>query len=222
MKYSLDTIHQKTRLISFPAGSLGCNCSIVIDTDSNHAIIIDPGDHPGFIKNIIHSEELTVKRIVHTHAHFDHIAASDELKQTWNCPLHLHADDLPLYETIESQGNWFGFKVSPPGKIDSYLSDQETFCLQDSKTSLTTMHTPGHTQGSCCFYSEIFSTPILFSGDTLFNESIGRTDLPGGDSQLIIKSIKNRLLPLPEETLVIPGHGSHTWLHHEKKHNPFF
>lgn len=121
------------------------------------------------------------------------------------------------------QGLFFGQKVGTPKPIDAYLQDGESFSFDDPEinTFLSTLHTPGHTPGSCCFYSDYFTTPQLFAGDTLFQQSIGRTDLPGGDSKQIIKSIKERLLVLPDDTKVITGHGPATSIYHEKKYNPF-
>ena len=137
--------------------------------------------------------------------------------------MHLHKGDQFLYDMLPQQGLYFGQQVGTPKPLDAHLEDGETFSFEDSEinTFLTTMHTPGHTPGSCCFYSEYFETPQLFAGDTLFQQSIGRTDLPGGDGRLIIKSIKERLLVLPDETKVIAGHGPATYIQREKKFNPF-
>lgn len=139
--------------------------------------------------------------------------------------MHLHQDDQFLYDMLQTQGQWFGMKLDAPGKIDSHLRDGEEFGLgvadEQLKKFLKTYHTPGHTPGSCCFYLEQTEGPVLFSGDTLFSNSIGRTDLPGGDSSLIVKSIKNRLFTLPDETRVVTGHGPDTTLYHEKNYNPF-
>lgn len=160
---------------------------------------------------------------MHTHAHFDHIGKSSEISMATGATIHLHKEDQPLYDMLPQQGLFFGQKVGAPKPIDSYLYDGESFSLTDPEinTFLTTLHTPGHTPGSCCFYSEYFDTPHLFSGDTLFQQSIGRTDLPGGNGRLIIKSIKEKLLVLPEETFVITGHGPSTSIYQEKRHNPF-
>ena len=137
--------------------------------------------------------------------------------------MHLHKGDQFLYDMLPMQGKFFGQTVGTPKVLDAHLEDGETFSFEDGEINsfLTTLHTPGHTPGSCCFYSEYFDEPQLFAGDTLFSESIGRTDLPGGDGRQIIKSIKDRLLTLPDETKVIAGHGPATVIHHEKKFNPF-
>lgn len=210
-------------LISFPVGSYACNCSILFSDVTREAIIIDPGNDHDSVLRKIKELDITVTKLLHTHAHFDHIGRSNEIASATNATLHLHKADQFLYEMLPQQGMFFGQRVGSPKPIDSYLNDGETFSFKDPEinTFLTTLHTPGHTPGSCCFYSEYFDTPQLFAGDTLFAQSIGRTDLPGGDGRSIIKSIKERLLVLPDETKVITGHGPSTIIHHEKKYNPF-
>ena len=139
-----------------------------------------------------------------------------------NAKILLHRDDQTLYDALAIQGQMFGVPVDRPGKVDTYLEDGMDLSLSAAETPfLKTLHTPGHTQGSCCFYTEATGKPLLFSGDTLFQESIGRTDLWGGDFPQILKSIKQKLFALPLEAHVIPGHGESTTLWHEKKHNPF-
>jgi hydroxyacylglutathione hydrolase len=210
-------------LISFPTGSYQCNCSIVYSTTTREALIIDPGnDHDIIIKKIT-DLNLKVKKLIHTHAHFDHIGRSSEVAAFTGATLHLHLGDKFLYDALPQQGMFFRQIVGTPKPLDAYLEDGEEFSFDDPEVStfLKTLHTPGHTPGSCSFYTEYFDEPILFAGDTLFRRSIGRTDLPGGDSALIIKSIKTRLLTLPDDTQVIAGHGPETRVYEEKKQNPF-
>lgn len=210
-------------LISFPVGSYQCNCSILFSEKTREAIIIDPGnDHETILKKI-KDLDISVKKLLHTHAHFDHIGRSTEVANATGATMHLHKGDQFLYDMLPQQGLFFGQKVGTPKPLDTFIEDGETFAFEDEeiKTFLTTLHTPGHTPGSCCFYSEYFDHPMLLAGDTLFQQSIGRTDLPGGDGRLIIKSIKERLLTLPEETNVIAGHGPATNIYTEKKFNPF-
>jgi glyoxylase-like metal-dependent hydrolase (beta-lactamase superfamily II) len=204
-------------------GSYACNCSILYSETTREAIIIDPGNDHELILRKIKELNINVKKLIHTHAHFDHIGRSSEVSAATNATIHLHKGDQFLYDMLPQQGLFFGQKVGIPKPIDSYLEEGETFSFDDIEinTFLTTMHTPGHTPGSCCFYSEYFDSPLLFAGDTLFQQSIGRTDLPGGDSRLIIKSIKERLMILPDETKVIAGHGPETVILSEKKFNPF-
>ncbi len=208
---------------SFPVGSFQCNCSVIYSDETKEAIIIDPGNDDPKVENFINELGLKVKKLLHTHAHFDHIGQAAKIQSLTGATIHLHRGDQFLYDELEQQGSFFRQKIPPPVQINSYLDDQEEFGLDDLelKNFLKTLHTPGHTPGSCCFYTDYFETPLLFAGDTLFQHSIGRTDLPGGDSNLIIKSIKNRLLTLPDETEVITGHGPETKVHVEKAHNPF-
>lgn len=220
----MNTLKKNTlNLVSFPVGSYACNCSILYSEKTREALIIDPGNDHDLILKKIKELNINVLKLLHTHAHFDHIGRSTEVSNATGATMHLHKGDQFLYDMLPQQGLFFGQRVGTPKPLDAYLEEGETFSFLDSEinTFLTTMHTPGHTPGSCCFYSEYFETPQLFAGDTLFQQSIGRTDLPGGDGRLIIKSIKERLLTLPEETHVIAGHGPATYIHQEKKFNPF-
>lgn len=223
--------YQKGSLVleSFPVGSLACNCSVIYEKNSGAAIIVDPGNDLDLILKYVSSKSLKVKMLLHTHAHFDHIGASGSLSAKLGCPLLLHEEDFSLYKTLPMQALFFGQVCGPPKAPSRKIHDEEIFGLvlgngegEGKLTSfLKTLHTPGHTQGSCSFYTEYFGEPLLLSGDTLFKESIGRTDLPGGNSETIIRSIKNRLLTLPEETVCIPGHGPKTSIYKEKKFNPY-
>lgn len=208
---------------TIPVGSYGCNCSILYSKKTREALIIDPGNDHITLLNKISELNIKVKKLLHTHAHFDHIGRSNEIRKSTGASIHLHQDDLFLYQQLQMQGQFFGQEVDQPGPIDHYLNHDEEFHFEDTeiKTFLKTIHTPGHTPGSCCFISNYFSTPILFAGDTLFQNSIGRTDLPGGDSRKIIASIKEKLLILPDETKVVTGHGPATNILNEKKYNPF-
>ncbi len=204
-------------------GTYACNCSILFSENTKEAIIIDPGnDHDAVLKKV-KDLNINVKKLLHTHAHFDHIGRSTEVSLATGATIHLHKADEFLYQMLPQQGMFFGERVGNPKPIDEYLEEGQTFKFDDSEinTFLTTLHTPGHTPGSCCFYSEYFEKPQLFAGDTLFQQSIGRTDLLGGDSKLIIKSIKEKLLTLPEDTQVIAGHGPATVIGIEKRYNPF-
>ncbi|RLA62385.1 MAG: MBL fold metallo-hydrolase [Epsilonproteobacteria bacterium] len=208
---------------TFPVGSLGCNLSLIYSKVTREAIAIDPGNDFEQFMSLIGERKLKVKLLLHTHAHFDHIGRSGEIKNSLGCPIYLHKNDLELYNTLSSQGMMFGIATGEPSKVDNFIEDEESIGIESPglKNFLKTMHTPGHTPGSCCFYTEEFETPLLFSGDTLFKGSIGRTDFPGGNYDEIMKSLKGRLLPLPEETRVITGHGPETRIFEEKKFNPF-
>lgn len=210
-------------LESFAVGSFGCNCSLIYSQSTKEAIVVDPGNDLPQIMGLIKERDLNVKKLLHTHAHFDHIGQSAEVARQTGATSHLHNEDMFLYEALAQQGTFFNQKVAAPGEIHSHLEDNESFSLEsiELKEFLHTVHTPGHTPGSCCFYTDYFDTPVLLAGDTLFQGSIGRTDLPGGDGQQIIKSIKTRLISLPGDTEVITGHGPETVIHREKSHNPF-
>ncbi len=213
----------KLKLETFMVGSFGCNCTILSNPQTKEAIIVDPGNDASALMKKINEQELKVKLLLHTHAHFDHIGQSKEIHEKTGAPICLHHDDKFLYDALQEQGAWFGMRLSAPGKINHYLNHEEEFGLQDSGLTkmLKTLHTPGHTPGSCCFHLSLPDQTILFSGDTLFKSSIGRTDLPGGDFNEIKKSIKERVYTLPEETVVVSGHGPNTMLGIEMRTNPF-
>jgi len=215
----------KLLMKSFPTGSLGCNCSIIYSEDSKEAIIIDPGDDENVIMGQVEQMGLKVKLLLHTHAHFDHISCSKSVKEKTNSKLCLHRGDELLYKSLPVQRSMFGFAPAMAGKVDEWIDDGQEYSLSfnngEFKNFLKTIHTPGHTEGSCSFYTEYFEQPVLFAGDTLFQSSIGRTDLPGGNFDKIKKSIKERLYCLPDETRVITGHGAETQIYHEKNFNPF-
>ncbi len=181
---------------------------------------MDPGGNPERILQIVKHHDLRVRYAIHTHAHLDHIAATRDVKEATSATIALHRDDLFLYDGFLMQAQMFGWKVRPVLPVDHFLTDGET--LSFGTQSVQVLHTPGHTPGSCCFQLPDFEgTPLLFSGDTLFQHSIGRTDLPGGDLATIETSIQKRLYTLNPETVVIPGHGPPTQIGHEMYNNPF-
>ncbi len=207
---------------TFPVYPLGCNCSLLYSTTTGEAIVIDPGGSEDMILQRLQKFGVTVKAILHTHAHFDHCLGTAKIAEEFpKSKICLHSKDLELYQNIAKQCAYFGipFNQIPPKPINHFLEDEEEFSLEDRKIKV--LFTPGHTPGSTCFHMELEEKSILFSGDTLFSGSIGRTDLWGGDPYAIIRSIKERLLVLDDETVVIPGHGDQTLIHREKKYNPF-
>lgn len=201
--------------VTFPVGPLQCNCSIIWDPSSREAIAVDPGADAEKILDFISEQKLSLKAAVHTHAHFDHIGASTEVHSRLKAPLHLHPDDADLWDNLDLQGQAFGFplKKIPRWQVDLHDDDS----LRFGKFHLKILHTPGHTPGSCSFSCNEF----VFSGDTLFRGSIGRTDLWGGDFAQISKSIKERLYSLDEDTTVICGHGPSTTIGIERRKNAF-
>jgi hydroxyacylglutathione hydrolase len=204
---------------SFPVGPLGCNCSIVACTETKEAAVVDPGGDVDEIIERLAAHGLTAKYLLHTHAHFDHILGSRGMREKTGALICLNKEDQFLYDKLIMQASMFGFPAEDPLPVDKFLEDEEDVKIGSLKASV--LHTPGHTPGSCCF-SVAEKESVLFSGDTLFNRSIGRTDLWGGSFEQIIDSIATRLFTLDDSTRVIPGHGPDTEIWKEKKENPFF
>jgi hydroxyacylglutathione hydrolase len=204
---------------SFAVGPLGCNCTIVGDPARREAVVVDPGDEPDRILEALAGNGFRAVALVHTHAHFDHVGCSALLKRITGAPILMHAGDRPLYQNLTEQGMNFGLTLDKPGIIDRLLADGDR--VECGREELQVIHTPGHTPGSLCFRMPGENGDVLFSGDTLFRRSIGRTDLWGGSTPQILDSIKERLLTLPGDLRVIPGHGAETTIADEGKRNPF-
>jgi glyoxylase-like metal-dependent hydrolase (beta-lactamase superfamily II) len=196
---------------------LQCNCSIFGDEQTREALVVDPGDEISRILQVVKRHGLTVKGIVITHAHIDHIGGAQKLKKATGAPVYMNPNDAELQKMMEVQAGWLGIETPDAVEIDSPAMDGGTLVV--GATEFHVLHTPGHTQGSISLW--IPSESKLVAGDTLFRDSIGRTDLPGGDSQQILRSIHEKLLPLPEETVVFPGHGESTTIGREKEFNYF-
>jgi hydroxyacylglutathione hydrolase len=200
-----------------PVGVLQCNCSIFGDEESHEAIVIDPGDNIEDILAILERHVLRVKSIVITHAHIDHIGGAAKLKAATGAPVLMNANDQELYDHLEVQASWLGMEPPARTAIDDAARDGDVLTLGPAEFRV--LHTPGHTQGSISLW--IPAENKLIAGDTLFRDSIGRTDLPGGNPRQILRSIEDKLLQLPEETVVVPGHGANTTIGREKERNPF-
>lgn len=207
-----------------PVGMLQCNCHIVGDPIARDAIVIDPGDDVETILEVIARHELKVGNILITHSHIDHIIGLKKLREATGAPVLMHQADLDLYQQMEMQAEWINWATPELSEVDDFLTEGKS--IKWGNYELRVMHTPGHTKGSVCLYlpreeNTIQHPGLLFAGDTLFEGSIGRTDLWGGSMKEILRSLKTKLLTLPDETIVFPGHGSPTTIGVERETNPY-
>jgi len=198
-------------------GPLQCNCSILGDEQTREAMVIDPGDEVEEILAILKQQKLTLKQIVVTHAHIDHVGGAMKLKAATGAAILMNQNDHALLKMLDMQAAWLGMR--PPGAVEVDEAVADGRLLNIGNISGSVMHTPGHTEGSICLYFE--KDKKLIAGDTLFAGSIGRTDLPGGSLQKIMRSLHTRVLALPDDTEVIPGHGPFTTIGDERETNPF-
>ena len=204
-------------LETFPVGPLACNCTILGDEETREAIVIDPGDDVSRIHKRLNDQGLKLKQILVTHGHIDHVGGALKLKRLTGAPIFLNESDLPQLEMMDTQAAWLGVHPPETAPPDEGLKDGRVVGLEHYPAQV--LHTPGHTQGSICLH--FVPLKLLIAGDTLFAGSIGRTDLPGGDFDQIIASLRTRLLALPDETRVMPGHGPATTIGEERSFNPF-
>jgi hydroxyacylglutathione hydrolase len=200
-----------------PVGPLQCNCSVVGDEASREGMVIDPGDDIADILALIQKHNLTIKQIVITHAHIDHVGGAMKLRQATGAPILLNQNDYALLKMLDVQAAWLGMATPGRVEIDQDLANGNS--VKAGSLNASVLHTPGHTEGSVCLY--FAPEKKLIAGDTLFAGSIGRTDLPGGSYKKIISSLHERVLALPDETVVIPGHGPLTTIGGERQSNPF-
>ena len=204
-------------LETFPVGPLRCNCTILGDEATHEAMVVDPGDNIPEILSRLQRHGLTLSQIVVTHAHIDHVGGAAQLRKATGAPVLMNQQDLALLGMMEMQANWVGVPTPDVAPPDASAEDGLTIGLAALPAEV--LHTPGHTPGSICL---LFTAQhLLLAGDTLFAGSIGRTDLPGGDSHQILRSLRDRLLVLPDATRVVPGHGPETSIGEERHSNPF-
>jgi hydroxyacylglutathione hydrolase len=212
-----------------PVGLLHCNCSILGDPETHEALVLDPGDEVDRILAVLSRHGLAVRAIVSTHAHIDHVGGLSKLQQATGAPVLMHGDDLELYRHLDVQAAWIGMRTPEAAHVDQLLREGDT--VRWGRSAANVLHTPGHTPGSVSLFlpehagevtgAPAATTPILFAGDTLFAGSIGRTDLWGGSLERILQSIHQKLLVLPDATVVYPGHGAATTIGNERASNEF-
>lgn len=219
MRDDRSSMQSKAALIHevLPVGMLGCNCSILGDPVTREAIVIDPGADIEEIAAILKRHRLTVKMIVITHAHIDHIGGAQKLRTLTGAPVYMNEADAFLADHLSTQAAWLGMETPENPGIDHPAREGDV--LRVGGIEAHVLHTPGHTPGSISLY--LPAEHKVIAGDTLFKGSIGRTDLPGGDFSKISGSIRGKLYALPESTIVYPGHGETTDIGTEKRSNPF-
>ena len=200
-----------------PVGALQCNCSVIGDETTREGMVIDPGDEIREILALVERHRLTIRQIVITHAHIDHVGGAMKLRAATGAPILLNEKDYALLKMLDVQAAWLG--MQPPERVEIDRSLNELDKVEAGQLSANVLHTPGHTEGSVCLYFP--AERKLIAGDTLFAGSIGRTDLPGGSFDKIMESLHGKLLALPDETVVVPGHGPTTTIGAERERNPF-
>lgn len=203
---------------TFQVGPIQCNCTILGDENTGEAIVIDPGDDPQEIMVRLEKHKLKATQLICTHTHIDHVGGIYELQERLGTPAAIHKADLFLFDKLDVQAQWCGMPVPKRGVIDQFVADGDAVSCHGVEMGV--IHTPGHTPGSTTFHLK-GDRNILFTGDTLFMQSIGRTDLWGGSYQDILRSIENKLMTFDDDTLVIAGHGQPTTIGHERRYNPF-
>ncbi len=209
------------KIKSFVLNPFGINCYLYYDEKTGEGILIDPAisseEEKTQISRYIESEKVKIKYIINTHGHLDHVIGNKWAKDTFSAPLYFHEKDKPLVEKVTEQGLMFGIDVFAQPEADKFITEGDIITFNNCKLKI--IHTPGHSSGSICLVDE--ENKVIFSGDTLFNNSIGRTDLPGGDMKILLDSINLKILCYPDDFEVYPGHMESTTIGDEKKYNPF-
>lgn len=206
----------KLQIAHYMVGPVQTNCYFAINKETKEALVIDPGEEAARLMQQIREQGLTVAAILLTHGHFDHAGAAEELSALCNAPVYAHEAEKETLESEKLNACWM------IGRKETYRAD--LFVKDEQELDLAGFHirvlfTPGHTKGGCCYYFPYEN--VVFSGDTLFQMSVGRTDLEGGSMSQIVRSIQEKLMPLPEQTVVYPGHGEATTIETERMYNPY-
>jgi hydroxyacylglutathione hydrolase len=199
-------------------GPLGVNCFILGCASSREGVVIDPGGDVGRIVEIVQRHGLKIRYIINTHGHFDHVGGNLQAVKAFGAPLLIHESDAAMLGRAAEVAQMYGMQGENSPAADSFLTEGKEIIF--GTHSMKVLHTPGHTQGGCCLYLE--AEKKVITGDTLFADSIGRTDLPGGSHEQLLSSIRTKLFSLPDEVSAYPGHGPRTTIAHEKRHNPYF
>lgn len=205
------------KILKFPLGMVRANCYIVYNDITNEALVIDPADNGAYINTKLKENNLTLKAVLLTHGHFDHIMAVQYLKNTFNVKVYAHESEVEIL--ADTSKNLSASMGGAPLSINADILLKDNQKLELIGTTITVIHTPGHTAGGVCYYFE--SEKLLFSGDTLFRDSVGRTDFPTGSMSLLVRSIKEKLITLGDDVVVYPGHEGETTISRERKFNPF-
>ena len=205
------------RILQLPLGPLQTNCYVLADLDTKQAAVIDPSWDGRAIAEQVRQQGWTISHILLTHTHFDHVGGLAELKAISDAPIYVHPDATAMLTNAPRAAMMWGITIDPPPPPDVLLQGDET--IQVGTLQLDVLYTPGHAPGHVCFH--LAAEHVIFDGDVLFQDSIGRTDLPGGDYDLLLSSIRDKLLPLPDETAVLSGHGPATTIGDERRTNPF-
>lgn len=199
-------------------GPLSVNCFVLGCENNREAVVVDPGGDVDLIEQVVRKHNLKVSAIIDTHGHFDHVGGNREAVSAFGARLLIHQSDSPMLGRVAEVARMYGMYGENSPESDEFLADEMEIRFGDCKIKV--LHTPGHTQGGCCLYLE--GEKLIISGDTLFADSIGRTDLPGGSHDQLLESIRTRLFTLPDDVVVYPGHGPDTTIGHEKRCNPYF
>ena len=199
-------------------GPLAVNCIILGCEETREGVVVDAGGDAGQIIATVERLRLNISQVINTHGHFDHVGANQQVVARFNARLLIHEADVPMLERAAVVAKSYGIRGENSPQPDEFLCDGKEISFGECRMKV--LHTPGHTQGGCCLYLEAEKTVI--TGDTLFADSIGRTDLPGGSHEQLLASIKSRLFTLPDDVIAYPGHGPETTIGHERQYNPYF